>query len=742
VGQFTPRRRHVIAAVLVGVGAVAVTGLLQGVAWLIEQGLILTDLPRPAWLGPLAGWVNALVVAVPSLILARWVPAAGRVWARAALLLGGLSTARAVPIQHNTAYLFLLAGLATAGALALRRPAKGTARLVPWAVAAGLGVLIPWLCLAALGGPLETLGAATAAAALGWLAARLLATDLGPRRAPVAAVALTLLAGGTGLSGVTLAALVAMPALGIPAAVLSRSPVAVAVLVGLGAFGPLAFVEPVQTSVVLGLRDVGWWALIAAAAALVVGLLFGLGYGLGLRRRSPRRWIGTVAAAGLAATALTGCVTVGHPGMYGDSLFVVLKTQADLSDLAFLPDVKVRRAEAYRRLVETADRTQAALRRDLTSLYLPFTPFYLVNGLEVAGDPAIRAWLSQRPEVDRVLLNPVLRPIPVKASPLTGRLQVDGRAQWNITAIGAVKVWAAGVTGPGIVIGISDSGVDGHHPALAAAYRGGEDSWYDPWDGTTYPTDDSGHGTHVLGTAVGNNGIGVAPGARWIGCVDLPRNLGNPASYLRCLQFMLAPFRYGGDALRDGRPDRAADVLINSWGCPQLEGCDAETLRPAVSALALAGIFVVAAAGNTGPRCGTISSPPATYRDAFTVGAADRTGQAAGFSSRGPGDSGRRGIGANGKPDLVAPGVDVVSALPGGGYGALAGTSMAAPHVAGVVALMWAANPKLVGDLVRTRDLLLRTATPVPGGSGCGGAPDVGAGLVNADAAVRAAHVN
>src|SRR5256886_1535235 len=102
VGQFTPRRGPLIAAVLVGAGAAAVTGLLQGLAWLVEQGLILTDLPRPAWLGPLAGWVNALVVAVPSLVLARWVPTAGRVWALGALALGVLSTARAVPLQHNT----------------------------------------------------------------------------------------------------------------------------------------------------------------------------------------------------------------------------------------------------------------------------------------------------------------------------------------------------------------------------------------------------------------------------------------------------------------------------------------------------------------------------------------------------------------------------------------------------------------------------------------------------------------
>ncbi len=457
-----------------------------------------------------------------------------------------------------------------------------------------------------------------------------------------------------------------------------------------------------------------------------------------LTARPPRRrWAGALLATGVGVATLTGCVTVGHPGPSGDTLFVVLKTQADLSDLVFYGgDVRARRAEAYRRLVATADRTQAALRRDLANRYLSFTPFYLVNAVEVTGDPAIRTWLTRRPEVDRVLLNPRLRPVPVVSSPLTGRLTIDGRAQANITAIGADKVWAQGVTGPGIIIGISDSGVDGRHPALERAWRGGADSWYDPWNGTRLPTDDNGHGTHVLGTAVGNSGIGVAPGARWIGCVDLPLNLGNPASYLRCLQFMLAPFTYGGDALRDGRPERAADILINSWTCPQLDGCDTNTLLPALRALTRAGIFVVAAAGNGGPRCDTITPPP-RYPDAFVVGAADSSGQVAELTNRGPTGFSGRGNRAAARPDLVAPGVAVVSALPGREYGALTGTAMAAPHVAGVVALLWAANPRLVGDIIRTRDLLIRTATAIPGSAGCG--DDAGAGLVNADAAVDAA---
>jgi subtilisin family serine protease len=204
---------------------------------------------------------------------------------------------------------------------------------------------------------------------------------------------------------------------------------------------------------------------------------------------------------------------------------------------------------------------------------------------------------------------------------------------------------------------------------------------------------------------------------------------------------MLAPFPTGGDPFSDGRPERAPHVLINSWGCPTIEGCDAGVLRPATAAFAAAGVFFVAAAGNAGPLCGSIDDPPAPYPDVITVGAVDSDRRVAEFSGRGP------GTGAVAKPDLTAPGVGVLSALPGGGYGELDGTSMATPHVAGVVALMWSANPKLIGDLDRTRLILRETARPVdtshlsgadPGG--CGRVENLsGAGIVDAYAAVRAA---
>jgi subtilisin family serine protease len=296
-----------------------------------------------------------------------------------------------------------------------------------------------------------------------------------------------------------------------------------------------------------------------------------------------------------------------------------------------------------------------------------------------------------------------------------------------------------GTTGQGIVIGTSDSGVDGAHPALREGFRGSDDSWYDPWNGTAAPTDHGGHGTHTLGSAVGRLGIGIAPGAQWIGCVNLDRNLGSPSHYLDCLQFMLAPFPRGGDPWRDGRPERAPHVLTNSWGCPEVEGCDPGSLVAATAALRAAGIFFATAAGNTGPRCSSVDDPPAPYSDVLTVGAVDRERRVAFFSSRGPTDAGST------KPDIAAPGVRVFSALPGGTYGLNDGTSMATPHVAGVVALMWSANPRLVGDIDATSRILRDTAGPTTASQAdadrCGGSPNIaGAGIVDAYAAVRLAR--
>jgi subtilisin family serine protease len=215
-----------------------------------------------------------------------------------------------------------------------------------------------------------------------------------------------------------------------------------------------------------------------------------------------------------------------------------------------------------------------------------------------------------------------------------------------------------------------------------------------------------------MGYILGSGGIGVAPEAQWIGCVNLDRNLANPALYLDCMQFMLAPFPIGGDPFKDGDPTQAAHVMNNSWGCPALEGCDPNALVVAADNLRHAGIFVVVSAGNDGPECETVASPLALYDSVFSVGAVDQFGNIADFSIRGHvtvDGSGRV------KPDIVAPGVDVFSSLPDGTYGTNSGTSMAGPHIVGVVALIWSAQPELIGDIDATEQLIITTAQPYTG---------------------------
>jgi subtilisin family serine protease len=774
-----------IGSVLVGAWIVIATAAVGIGGWLVEEVLVASGQPLSWWMWPAVAAITGATVAAPAAVL--WalanqinrpmpgVRAVARAWTAVGLATAVVGSVRAVPVAQNEILLLVTALAAAACGYVIRRRTRPGSSVPtaprPGAVAlgavAGLLVLLPWLWAGALGGLTETLLAAVAAAAVGWLAASILsggffagfgggASTSGWSRVwqvlgggLAAGVTLCPLGAAVGGQGVSLAQLIVLPSLGFAIATLSApgnlSSTPVAVVVSLGALGPLAFVDPEETSIILGTADVGWWALVASVLSVLIGLFAGMAYGVSLRpSRSPRRGIaaGLVVVVALAAAGVYGFT--GRPGLYGERLFVVMADQADLSGLNAIADRTTRVKETYRRLVDQAERTQAPLRASLDTWGLHYTPYYLMNAILVDGGPIVRQWLAARSDVDRVLLDERLRPLPVGTPTESGvDTAPDGTPLWNIKMIEADRAWSElGAQGKGIVIGTSDSGVDGGHPDLRDGFRGGDDSWYDPWNGTTTPTDHGGHGTHTIGTAVGRNGIGVAPQAQWIGCVNLDRNLGSPARYLDCLQFMLAPFPPGGDPWRDGRPERAPNVLTNSWGCPDIEGCDGNALLPATAALRAAGIFFVAAAGNTGPACSSVDDPPAPYADVFTVGAVDRQRVVTDFSSRGPTADGRA------KPDLVAPGAEVLSALPDSTYGTFDGTSMAAPHVAGVVALMWSANPRLIGDIDTTARILRETTTPATpsyqdqaGSAACREDTNItGAGLVDAYAATQAAR--
>ena len=567
-----------------------------------------------------------------------------------------------------------------------------------------------------------------------------------------AGAVLALLASAFGYDGAQLILVVLLPAFAFAVGALLPSRASVAAATGLLAFAGLAFFDPTELTIVLG--DIGGLATKAMGIALVIG------WGVSIVALILRQVMGTVSTSGVKRTVgwlgagaawvmvIAAFFLFGHPGFYGDRLFVILKDQADISDVANIADRDERLTEAYTRLVDHADQTQADLRETLDTFGVKYTPYYLENAMEVQGGAFMRLFLMTRSEVDRVIPSPRLRAAP-EDSPSPG-FESGPPADyvgWNIKMIGADKVWTEfGVRGEGIVVGQSDSGVDGNHPAIAKQYRGynGSDdyNWFDPWDGTSSPNDEGGHGTHTMGTILGEGGIGVAPEAQWIGCVNLDRNLANPALYLDCMQFMLAPFPIGGDPLRDGDPTKAAHVMNNSWGCPEIEGCDPNALLYAANHLRDAGIFVVVSTGNDGPNCETVYAPLSLYDSVFSVGAIDRSGNLADFSSRGP-------VTADGsgriKPDIVAPGVDVFSSLPLNSYGSNSGTSMAGPHLVGVVALIWSAQPDLIGDIDATEQLIIDTASPYRGNTslGCFSGDDpsnaYGYGVVNVYEAVKQA---
>ncbi|MCS6845978.1 MAG: S8 family serine peptidase [Caldilineales bacterium] len=437
---------------------------------------------------------------------------------------------------------------------------------------------------------------------------------------------------------------------------------------------------------------------------------------------------------------------------------VVLAEQADLSEARRVPPGAARRRYVYDLLRSTALRTQAPLQAWLAAQGVRYRSHYLVNLVAVEADRPLLLALAARPDVARIAADPALPGVEALAAAAPAPAAVE----WGVSFVRAPEVWAQyGVAGQGVVLGSQDTGVAWDHPALRGKYRGWQGgavdhayNWHDAIGPTprcpdpTTPCDglSIAHGTHTVGTMLGDDGqgnqIGVAPAARWIGCRNMDDGgWGRPSTYIECFEFLLAPYPFSGDPLLDGRPELGAHIVNNSWSCPPQEGCDVDTLRPIVEAVRAAGVLVVASVGNNGSACGSAIHPIGIYEASFSVGAVDSAGTLASFSSRGPVT--RDGSGRL-KPDLVAPGVAVRSAGHGSGYAVMSGTSMAAPHVAGAAALLWSADPTLIGRVDETEYLLTRTARAVRdlacGAANANGWPNnrFGWGYVDALAAVQA----
>jgi len=409
---------------------------------------------------------------------------------------------------------------------------------------------------------------------------------------------------------------------------------------------------------------------------------------------------------------------------------VVLADQADLSGAAALTTKTEKSRYVYEALQSKSKATQTSILQWLRERGIEHQSFYIVNAILVKGSREIAEALAARSDVARVEGNPQIKNILPQPDVITGALSPGQRPETiepGINYTHAPDVWMLGFRGQGITVAGADTGIRWTHNALKPHYRGWNGvsadhnyNWHDAihnsvgnpcGNDSPLPCDDNGHGTHTIGTAIGDDGmgnqIGMAPGAKWIGCRNMDEGNGTPGRYIECMEWFLAPYPIGGG---QGDPLKAPDITSNSWVCPPSEGCSPNTLQAAVEAQAAAGIMMVAGAGNDGPNCSTVMYPPAIYAASYTVGALTTgTDDVAFFSSRGPVtvDQSNRI-----KPDISAPGTNIRSSFNASdnSYISLSGTSMATPHIAGAIALLWSARPDLRRNISNSRTVLNEAA--------------------------------
>ncbi len=392
-------------------------------------------------------------------------------------------------------------------------------------------------------------------------------------------------------------------------------------------------------------------------------------------------------------------------------VIVLLTEKADLSAAPQITDWVERGEYVHRQLSETARRSQADLLGYLEKEGFEYRSYWVINAVLVKGGTLeLVHTLAGLAGVKHIYADSVIAlPQPEPEPSLTARVRA---VEWGIARIRADQAWADfGITGETIIVANIDSGVQFDHPALVGQYRGtlGPDlydhnyNWFDPSNICSpagVPCDNNDHGTHTMGTIVGAEGenqIGVAPGAKWIAAKGCETNTCSDSALLASGEWIVAPTDLAGE---NPRPDLRPHVVNNSWGGP---GGDAY-YQEVVDAWIAAGIFPSISSGNSGPSCNTVGSP-GDYLNSYAVGSFDVNDNIASTSSRGA-----SAFDDEIKPDIAAPGVNVRSSVPGDTYANFSGTSMAAPHVSGSVALLLSAAPAMIGDIDGLIEILDQTA--------------------------------
>ncbi len=331
------------------------------------------------------------------------------------------------------------------------------------------------------------------------------------------------------------------------------------------------------------------------------------------------------------------------------------------------------------------------LKRNFKDKISDLTPYWIFNGFYVKATKDVIEKLAQREDVEYIIED---FEVPLADLTIPEKKDFETYAiEWNILKVRADSCWMIGYTGEGVIIGHMDTGVDVNHPALQGKWL--SPYWYDPVNGQPNPYDDHGHGTHTMGTILGGDGlgpfandIGVAPGAKFVTCKICNASGSCPTSAIH------AGFQKTAEWKGQG-----VNIVANSnsWGGSMTS---TEFWQDVLNWRNI-GIIPVFAIGNEGTSS---NRTPGNFPTTIGVGATDASDYIASFSSRGPAPNQPPWNDPQywptpdwnlTKPNISAPGVNVNSSLPGGSYGTMSGTSMATPHVAGAIAILYQKNPNL-----------------------------------------------
>lgn len=444
--------------------------------------------------------------------------------------------------------------------------------------------------------------------------------------------------------------------------------------------------------------------------------------------------------------------------------WVEFDNTADLSQAYFM-DWSQRGWFVYETLKAQADKTQAAAKAYLNSAGLEYQSFWIANRILVKNSTQmVLSNLQELPHVTSITAQKQY----MLYEPEQVEFTEEAKAvEPNIAHVLAPEAWALGFDGSGMIVANNDTGVRYSHEALVDQYRGNlgggsfdhNYNWYNPYNPLdAVPRDGNNHGTHTMGTMVGDDGgsnqIGIAPGAEWLACAGCPDGSCYDESLLGCGEFFAAPHDLTG---ANPNPDMRPHVVNNSWGdCGTVYD---DWYADVIDVWHAAGVYPVFSNGNAG-NCGYPAPPglntvgnPARAGNVTGVGSSTRdTGQYATHSNWGPTDDPDTINPVDGfamlKPQVIAPGANIRSCTPGSDstyQGGWSGTSMSAPHVSGLVALIMQAGPCLVGDYAMVENIIESTATHITYDDGSPLTPTnypnfaTGWGEINALAAVQVA---